>query len=234
MRKHFITFIAVAMLASPAWAGFIFSDPTDVQTASLNPNGRNIVDSGGNIALAAFNAISNKYVFNFDSTNSGTNDNAYNYDPGSLELTSPTFSAGVIEIGSGYGVRVTGRADAASGSAYVAFNQDARVTPGSGFTGVAFVIPKLVGSVNVKLFDVSDQPIGNASGWDLAAASLTEAVAFAYVGGSTGSDIRRIEIDATTTSEWGLDDVSFTTAVPEPASLMLLAAGSVFLLRRKR
>jgi MYXO-CTERM domain-containing protein len=237
---------AALAAAGPASAGFLFLDPANVKTADLNTVGKAFGSQVGNATLDQVNAINDKYVFDFESPNTGSNANFQNFDPGVIQITAAAgnvdFSA-TFRDGPGFGVFSTSATYSSSGTGYLATNNLVDIDTQAVFTGVAFTINRLQGDLQITLLDTTASVIGggpfNVSG-TTTADPATDDVFFAYLGGPSGPAIDAIRIRVINDadgliSQYGLDDFTFTNApVPEPAAAGLAAAGLLLALRRRR
>ena len=234
---------AILAVASDASAGFVISDPDDALSAVVDPSSPGFVTNEvGNITKADANALSTKVVFQFDVADNTGPDNQFGsglMQDATIAITGATagatpFSATLVASPGGYSV-LTGATAGSAGTT----SSGGRLATNRGTITLDFDTPvQVFGAVisNLKqanLGDGSVQFYAQAQLLETLVAPIGQTNFAAYDAGS--SLITRVVFNNSAPgNEFTLDDFLVSVAVPEPASLTLLALGGLALLPRRR
>ncbi len=243
-----VPFIALLVgsgfVAAQAEAGFLIEDPADVTTALVDPTDLTGSPSPGNLDKAAFNAIVNKAVFDFDEAgNSDPSDSFLSSAPGQVAITNatasvPNFTATFSASGGGFAVLTGGGfgSFATSDGGYLATNRETvTITFDTGVAAIAMTINRLLDdNSTVTVFDTSAQSLGtfNLAGIPTDQGSIQNFFGFQAPNGSAIGSV--VITNAAPGNQIGIDDFGVAPVIPEPAAIGLVGLGVALMLSRQR
>ncbi|WP_432797836.1 PEP-CTERM sorting domain-containing protein [Poriferisphaera sp. WC338] len=228
--------LALAGFAGSAQAGFSFDDPSNVLTATVASDvSAASVNNVGNISLASFNALTSKWVHTIDSSEMDSGNGNWSVES-YFTLTNATSGTdtdiAIQAFGGGFALQTGGGLGtyATTDNGYLATSRaNVTMTFSEAVGIVGFTINRLKAATTIELFDESDTSLGT---WNPAHHTIDNILNF-FGYESDSLNIKKISITTSAGNQWGIDDISFSNAIPEPASAMLVGLGALALIRRK-
>ncbi|MCF7839093.1 MAG: hypothetical protein K9N49_10745 [Candidatus Marinimicrobia bacterium] len=233
MKNGWIRFVltGVVLVAGAAQANII-TNPGGLSTA-INANSLTMEEEVGNLSLAAFNALSQRYAITFETADGYPAPDAGN----------PASRVDRVELTGGYGQRIdfasTGyrltsgfRPTGGSVDLVLQAGHTLTVTITNAVQGVGFTLNRVTGAaITVQLF--SDLGATSQIGSDYSVAvntgaGLSERSFFGYYDGS--ASIQALKIIGTGAQQHSIDDLN-VAVIPEPTSLAVWLLGAALLLR---